>query len=169
MRAFRLCRTTYPAYDGEGARRAGGRWNSKGVRVLYMSENRSLAVLEILVHLSASIPDRYVLGMAEVPEGLLVEVVNEDGLPQSWSTLGPREQVTTRRIGDEWVEQQRSAVLSVPSVISGERNYVLNPAHPDFQRITFADTIPFRFDTRLLRTTEQGRPTGEATGREKRS
>ena len=48
MRAFRLCRTTYPAYDGEGARRAGGRWNSKGIRVLYMSENRSLAVLEIL-------------------------------------------------------------------------------------------------------------------------
>jgi RES domain-containing protein len=133
-----------------------------------MSENRSLAVLEILVHLSASIPDRYLLGMAEVPDDLVVEVVNEDSLPQSWSTLDPREQVATRRIGDGWVVQQRSAVLSVPSVISGERNYVLNPAHPDFQRIAFAATIPFRFDARLLSTTEQG-PTGEATGLEKRS
>ena len=53
MRVFRLCRANFPAYDGEGAYRVGGRWNSKGTRVLYMSENRSLAVLEILVHLSA--------------------------------------------------------------------------------------------------------------------
>lgn len=62
MQAFRLCRANYPAYLGEGARRVGGRWNSKGARVLYMSENRSLAMLEILVHLSASLPDRYILG-----------------------------------------------------------------------------------------------------------
>jgi RES domain-containing protein len=59
MRAFRLCRSSYPAYDGEGACRVGGRWNSKGVRVLYMSENRSLAVLEVLVHLSGTLPDKY--------------------------------------------------------------------------------------------------------------
>lgn len=51
MWAFRLARNTHPLYDGEGARRSGGRWNSKGVRVLYMSENRSLAALEVLVHL----------------------------------------------------------------------------------------------------------------------
>jgi hypothetical protein len=74
-----------------------------------MSENRSLAVLEILVHLSASIPDRYL-----------------------------------------WVAQQRSAILSLPSVIVGERNYVLNPAHPEFQRIGFVDPVPFTFDIRLL-------------------
>jgi len=29
MRTFRLCRNSYRAYDGEGARRVGGRWNSK--------------------------------------------------------------------------------------------------------------------------------------------
>jgi RES domain-containing protein len=56
MQVFRLCRNSYPPYDGEGARRAGGRWNSKGTRVLYMSENRSLSVLEILVHLSSALP-----------------------------------------------------------------------------------------------------------------
>jgi RES domain-containing protein len=62
MRAFRLCRSNYPTYDGKGARRAGGRWNSKGNAVVYISENRSLALLEILVHLSIVIPNRYVLG-----------------------------------------------------------------------------------------------------------
>jgi RES domain-containing protein len=103
MQAFRLCRANYPAYDGEGARRVGGRWNSKGTRVLYMSENRSLAVLEILVHLSASLPDRYVLGAAGIPDDVAVEVLDENGLPANWPTLDPREQEPTRRIGDEWV------------------------------------------------------------------
>jgi hypothetical protein len=64
------------------------------------------------------------------------------------STLGSRER--TRRIGDEWVAQQRSVILSVPSVILGERNYVINPAHPDFRRIAFAEAVPFQFDIRLF-------------------
>ena len=115
-----------------------------------MSENRSLAVLKILVHLSASIPDRYVLGAAEIPDDIAVEVLDESRLSSDWSTLDPREQELTRRIGDEWVAEQRSAVLSVPSVILGERNYVLNPAHPDFQRIAFAEPVPFQFDIRLF-------------------
>jgi RES domain-containing protein len=62
----------------------------------------------------------------------------------------PRRADVTRSLGDAWVEQQRSAVLSVPSVILGERNYVLNPAHSDFARIEFAEPEPFRFDLRLI-------------------
>ena len=150
MRAFRLCRSAYPAYDGEGARRVGGRWNSRGVRVLYMSENRSLAVLEVLVHLSSTLPDRYVLGTADIPDDLAIEKVAYEDLPDKWSTLSPAEQIATRRLGDAWVEGQRSAILSVPSVIVGERNYVLNPAHPEFTRIAFAEPESFRFDLRLM-------------------
>ncbi len=118
-----------------------------------MSENRSLSVLEILVHLAASLPDRYVLGSAEIPDATAVEFLDETQLPSDWSTFDPRQQELTRRIGDEWVAQHRSAVLSVPSVILGERNYVLNPAHPDFHRIGFAEPVPFQFDTRLFGAT----------------
>jgi RES domain-containing protein len=121
-----------------------------------MSENRSLTVLEILVHLSASIPDRYVLGSAEVPNGVSVEFMEPHALPENWSTLDPRAQGSTRSFGDGWVREQRSAILSVPSVVAGERNFVLNPAHPDVSRIVFADPIPFQFDARLLRAREQG-------------
>ena len=152
MRAFRLCRANFPAYDGEGARCVGGRWNSKGTRVLYMSENRSLAVLEILVHLSAVLPDRYVLGTADIFD-TFVEIVDDARLPANWATFDPREQQLTRQIGDAWVAQQRSAALSVPSVILGERNYVLNPAHPDFLQVAFAEPVPFRFDRRLFNRT----------------
>jgi RES domain-containing protein len=150
MRAFRLCRNSYPAYDGEGARRVGGRWNSKGVRVLYMSENRSLAVLEVLVHLSGTLPDKYLLGAADIPKDVAIERIADEELPEGWSTLSPREQVETKRLGDAWVARQGSAVLSVPSVILGERNYVLNPAHSDFARIEFAQPEAFRFDLRLV-------------------
>ena len=89
MRAFRLCRAAHPAYDGEGARRAGGRWNSKGTRVLYMSESRALAVLEILVHLAAELPDKYVLGAAEIPDEVAVEQFAPEELPADWATLDP--------------------------------------------------------------------------------
>ena len=96
MRAFRLCRSSYPAYDGEGAQRVGGRWNSKGIRVLYMSENRSLAVLEVLVHLSGTLPDKYLLGAADIPEDMAIERIADKDLPEGWSTLSPREQVATK-------------------------------------------------------------------------
>jgi hypothetical protein len=66
-----------------------------------MSENRSLAVLEILVHLSSVLPDKYVLGAADIPEDIPIETVNPDALPDSWMTLIPREQHSTKRIGDE--------------------------------------------------------------------
>lgn len=118
--------------------------------MVYMSENRSLAVLEILVHLSVSIPDRYVLGSATFPDDIATEILDDRQLPANWSALDPREQEATKRIGDEWAAQRRSAILSVPSVVVGERNYVLNPAHQDFFRITFADPLAFRFDVRLL-------------------
>ncbi|MGH7564183.1 MAG: RES family NAD+ phosphorylase [Gemmatimonadota bacterium] len=41
-----------------GARRAGGRWNSKGRPMIYTSEHLSLPVLETLVHVTRDeLPD----------------------------------------------------------------------------------------------------------------
>lgn len=150
MRVYRLCRASYPLYDGEGARRAGGRWNSKGTRVVYMSENRSLAVLEILVHLSDVLPDKYLLGSADLRDDVSPEVLTDRELPENWATLVVGEQHATRQLGDEWLRRQSSAVLAVPSVTSSERNFLLNPEHPQFRQINFHDPVPFRFDIRLL-------------------
>jgi RES domain-containing protein len=58
----------------------------------------------------------------------------------------------TRRIGDQWAGEGRSPVLKVPSVIVvGEVNYVLNPAHQDFNRIDITAAQPLQIDRRLLR------------------
>ena len=53
---WRLASGRYPALDGEGARRAGGRWNSAGQAVVYTSESLALCLAESLVHLSRDLP-----------------------------------------------------------------------------------------------------------------
>ena len=50
-----------------------------------MSENRSLAVLEVLVHLSSALPDKYLLGAAGIPEDLDIERIADKDLPEGWS------------------------------------------------------------------------------------
>jgi RES domain-containing protein len=75
-------------------------------------------------------------------------------LPEHWATLVVGEQYTTRQLADEWLRRANSAVLSVPFVTSGERNFLLNPEHPQFRQIDFHDPVPFRFDIRLLRMSQ---------------
>jgi RES domain-containing protein len=86
---------------------------------------------------------------------LSIESVSEQELPDNWGTLKVAEQYATREIGDEWLRHRRSAVLAVPSVVSGERNVLLNPEHPEFARITLHDPVPFRLDVRLIKTAPQ--------------
>ena len=53
-------------------------------------------------------------------------------------------------LGTAWVKSARTAVLRVPSVvIPRETNVLLNPAHPDFDRIRIGGPEPFSFDPRM--------------------
>lgn len=115
-----------------------------------MSENRSLSVLEMLVHLTDTLPDKFLLGSAEISGDISRETLSDAELPANWQTLSVPEQSATRRMGDEWVQSLRSAVLVVPSVVTGERNLLINPAHRDFTLINFVEPVPFVFDLRLL-------------------
>jgi RES domain-containing protein len=81
------------------------------------------------------------VGSRRNPDDLAVDHVTESELPSNWATLDPSGQSATRAIGDRWIAAGRSVVLSVPSVITGERNYALNPTHPAFGRIAFAAPI----------------------------
>lgn len=140
------------AFDGEGARRYGGRWNSQGRRLVYASATLSLAALEVLVHLpplSASpTPLRHVAFPAAFDEGL-VERFPRGDLPQGWNAEPPG--VASMAIGDEWLREMRSAALAVPSAIVPEEfTLLLNPQHPGFARIAIGAGRPFVFDPRLL-------------------
>jgi RES domain-containing protein len=147
IRCFRLSAQKYPSNSGFGAARYGGRWNPKGLEVLYASASVSLASLEVLVQF-AVLPHDYVLTEIQIPNDVAIVTLDDDDLPEGWDggTLLSR----TQAIGRRWAANRRSAVLSVPSaIISSERNYVINPKHPDFGRIRFLSPVRFRFDPRL--------------------
>lgn len=113
------------AFDGEGARRYGGRWNSPGTAIVYTAESRALALLEVLAGLRSVQPiDAYVLISATFDDSI-VTAPNLQTLPKDWSQSPP--QPSTQRIGDEWVQQRRSAILKVPSaIVPQEYNYLLD-------------------------------------------
>ena len=147
---WRLVKTRLAAsaFDGEGARRYGGRWNSPGLSVAYASETISLAMLEVMVHLrTGEILPSYSRISAEIPDGL-VRAISPGSLPPNWKVYpAPAE---TAAIGDAWVRTGSTPVLMVPSVVvETEHNFLLNPAHPDFGRITIGAPQPFPFDVRL--------------------
>src|SRR5437867_8573189 len=122
------------AFIGEGARLYGGRWNSPGVAVVYGSQHKSLAALELLVHLNPRRPNRFKTFFFQFPYSLVENVLLRD-LPKDWLEQPPPP--STQQLGDAWVRESRSAVLAVPSIIIPEElNYMVNPGHPDFKRIT---------------------------------
>ena len=136
------------AFDGEGARIYGGRWNSAGTPMVYTSATLSLAALESLVHLHPPVSFRYVAIAVEFDE-TRVETVDAAGLPGDWTEEPPPP--STQWLGDQWVKEARSAVLEIPSVIvPSESNFLLNPHHPDFRHIQIGKPVPFAFDPRLL-------------------
>lgn len=138
------------AFDGEGARLFGGRWNSPGVPVIYVSSTRALAVLEMAVHLDrATLLSSFVLVPCEFAARLATHVAGAQ-LPPQWRRNPPLPDLA--RIGDGWVRSASSAVLAVPSaIIPEELNFLLNPAHPDFAEISIGQPHDFEFDRRLIR------------------
>ena len=148
--AWRLTKTKYlsAAWDGEGAKKAGGRWNGPGVPVVYTSGSLSLALVEVLVHLPAKFQPAYSALSVEFDTSL-VTVVAPGLLPRNWKDSPPPP--ATQAIGADWVASGASAVLRVPSVVvPGEFNFILNPAHREFGRIRIGTPMPFPFDPRLV-------------------
>ncbi|MEO6486410.1 MAG: RES family NAD+ phosphorylase [Thermoanaerobaculia bacterium] len=138
------------AFTGEGANRYPGRWNARGNRVIYTAQSAALAALEMLVHLDSEASMRPYVLFACTFASDLVERVERKRLPARWKSYPPPGALN--QLGSEWLASARTAVLQVPSaVIETEWNYLLNPEHPDFPKITIADPIPFSLDLRLLR------------------
>jgi RES domain-containing protein len=151
LRVWRLVKERHAdtAFDGEGARLYGGRWNSNGHRVVYTSSSLSLAALETLVHLDTSLPlPRFVAFCVYLP----ADYIALAGLPPGISSAPLPSLMETRRLGDAWITEGRHPVLSVPSaIIPQETNFLLNPAHPFFPKLVIAPPIPFVLDPRFQR------------------
>lgn len=151
LTVWRLTREEYvdTAFSGEGARLYGNRFNSKGTRIVYTSENLPLALLETIVGLSNdSQLFEYVFFRAELPERH-VDPLPLNMLPANWDFRPPARD--TKQIGDEWIDARRSLALRVPSVVVPySYNYLLNPAHPEFSEMTIQEPENLPVDLRLI-------------------
>ncbi|CAM3888824.1 RES family NAD+ phosphorylase [Rheinheimera salexigens] len=151
IQLFRLVHSKWlkHAFDGEGARLYGGRWNSKGQQCIYTAGSEALAILEILVHLN----NRAALSQFKLFQLTIVRTdlmqINNSTLPISWRDQPATSE--TARIGDSWLNQNASLALAVPSVLAPrENNILLNPKHANFAScVTNITELDFMPDPRL--------------------
>ncbi|MBP8994051.1 MAG: RES family NAD+ phosphorylase [Bacteroidales bacterium] len=151
MIVFRLSKSLYSNdLSGKGAEKAGARWNSKGIAMIYTSDSRALCTAEIAVHTPlGNVPEDYSIITIEIPEDSIREVKIEE-LPSDWKTFPHPD--STQRIGNKFIIDNIFLVLKVPSaVVQEEYNYLVNPNHRDFHKVKIIAVEPFTFDERLFK------------------
>jgi RES domain-containing protein len=136
------------AMDGEGARKMGGRWNPQGIPVAYLTESRSLAALEIMVHFGRDVARAsWSLIQVEVPDEM-IDSVSIRKLPEGWDDRASTS--VSQKFGQRWVQSGKSLVILLPSaVIPEERILMVNVRHPDLRKLKISRLRPFLFDQRL--------------------
>ena len=146
MLVYRIARKKYiNDLSGKGAELAGGRWNLKGLPVIYTSSTLSLAMFEILVHTDKDLPpvDMY-FSELEIPDKLIIDdYFNEVSFEHALN------------IGSNWIKEAESLAIKVPSVLMPKNytrdfNVIINPRHKDFPKIKILKTEPCNFDLRLF-------------------
>lgn len=138
---------SYPIFDATGSTISPGRWNTSACPILYACEHYSTALLEKLVHGSGKIPPNQHFIKIVIPNGISYEVLNTAYLP-NWHLQNCS---VSKPYGDAWQQSKRSLLLIVPSVVAREdRNFLLNPQHPEFPQVTSGLATPIWWDARLF-------------------
>jgi len=149
MIVFRLSRAKYKnLLSGKGASIKGGRWNSQGTELIYCATNRSLAMAEVVVHLTVgTLPKDYYMLEIQIPKRAKYKTIS--GLPVNWNIF-PHPSLC-RHIGDQFVMDQKDLILKVPSAVTqGDFNILINPAHHLFKMVKIKSSSQFSFDRRLF-------------------
>lgn len=151
MRVYRIAKQKYiKDLTGIGAKTVGGRWNPKGVAVLYTSTTAALSALEVLAHLPAAyFPDDMSIATIEVPD-TLITTIDIEKIPDDWNKIPVP--IEIQNFTMQWIVEEQYLGLKVPSIIiPKEKNLLVNPMHPKFDKVKLLDVEPFCFDIRLLK------------------
>jgi RES domain-containing protein len=148
LRTYRIADRRRKIFDGHGASLLGGRWNSPGRRVIYAAETYAGAMLEVLVHANIGrVPKTLSWVEILIRKGVRIEEVHPAGIP-GWDAPDQR---ASRRYGDRWYDEGRTAVLLVPSIVARpERNIAINQEHPEFKQIRATAPRPVIWGERLF-------------------
>jgi RES domain-containing protein len=152
VRVWRIASAANETLDGKGARRYGSRWTPKGLPAIFASATLSLAALERFVNTDSDLEPEDLVGISvDIATSIAIESVGVADLPPDWRTYPAPLALAT--IGERWLRESRSGVLSVPSVIiPTELHFILNPTHEDFRKVVINPSEPFSFDPRMWKT-----------------
>lgn len=147
MQVFRIGLAKYTNSLNASGRAA--RWNPNDIEMIYTAGSRSLACLENIVHRNQiGLNQSFKVMTIEIPDDLLVLTIQQKKLQKGWTEF--YQMPITQKMGEDWINEAKSAVLSVPSaIINAEYNYLINPKHPDFKSIKLLKSEIFVFDKRI--------------------
>lgn len=153
MIVFRISKGKYKTdLTGNGSELYGGRWNNKGTKLIYTASSRALAMSEVAVHVPFSkLPKDYFIISIEVPDIKMSSITEKDLKGINWKSTPPS--YLTQEIGDDFVEEQKTLILQVPStVVPGDYNILINPLHKEISKVKSLNVEAFDFDVRLFKT-----------------
>lgn len=149
MIVYRIAKKEYiEDLSGNGAKRTGGRWNLKGIPILYCASTSSLAILEKLVSIDMDLlPEDLCIAVLEIPKSKILKIPEEE-LPKNWNHYPSPDAL--KSIGKSWIELGDFCALQIPSAVNFmESNYLINVKHPLMEKIKIKEVTPFRIDNRL--------------------
>jgi RES domain-containing protein len=150
LRGWRFHRAHYHPLDTTGSYSYGGRWNPKGVPVLYASLSFAGGLLELIAHSTAPRhpPRDHVASLIDIPDDGGVTVLRPP-YPAGWDH--PDDYRTAHSLAESWLRSGDDLCLEVPSVPGApiERNLVINARHPHFGRLQVVETVGPVYDERI--------------------
>ncbi|QHW00326.1 RES family NAD+ phosphorylase [Spirosoma endbachense] len=149
---YRIIRDKYrqEPLSAVGSRLFGGRWNPKGVGVLYATSTPELGLVETLAHAPAvryeDLPTYWVFSL-EVPDD--IRYYKRDELPDYWQDETYERTQTWLK---DWLAVPDQLGVAVPSVLVPlSYNVLLHPAHRLFEKIQIVGQEIQPVDRRLWR------------------
>jgi RES domain-containing protein len=129
--------------SGDGASRYGGRWNSKGVPVIYTAESRIMAVLELVIRQPIDkICSDFRIVPLQAPDNFI-----QPKIPSGWK----EDELITQKLGDTLLRNRENLIIKVPSaLLSNSYNYLINPLSMAIQEVKILKPELILMDDRLL-------------------
>ena len=110
MLVYRLVQAAYrqEPLSGQGAALYGGRWNPKGLSLLYTTESPALSLVEVLVHINPKYIPAYYLVTIEVPDS--IRAYRADELPDEWRATGSVQPLPSQTFLLDWLRTPDTSV-----------------------------------------------------------
>lgn len=151
MRVFRIAKKQYlKDLSGEGSRLYGGRWNKKGMAMLYFSDSLSTSLLEVLVHLDFKyLTSDFGYIEIEIPDALIDTKLKLKDLDTNWRDNPPKS--STVNLGSTFLKTSKKLGLKVPcAILPMASNILVNPKHKDISKLKIIKVADLDIDSRLI-------------------